>query len=142
MATKVSEHNQPIVEEFRANEGKLGGNFEGAPMLLLHTTGRKSGVEYVNPVMYQQVDEGAVAVFATKGGAPTDPDWYRNAIVNPDLSVEIGTKTLEMRAHEAEGAEREKIWTKQKRDYPAFAEYEKKTKGSREIPVIVLERVR
>lgn len=134
--------NAKIIEEFRANEGRVGGDFEGAPILLLHSTGRKSGKEYLNPTMYQQLSDDAVAVFASKGGMPTNPDWYYNVLANPDVAAEIGTETIEMKAREAAGEERRRIWEKQKKDYEGFADYEKATEGVREIPVIVLERVR
>jgi deazaflavin-dependent oxidoreductase (nitroreductase family) len=128
--------NQTIIDEFRANAGRVGGNFEGAPMLLLHTRGAKTGAERVNPMMYQ-ADGDRVAVFGSKGGAPTHPDWYYNLLANPDVKVEIGTETKAMRARVAKGDERERIWTRQKKDYPGFAEYERKTR--RQIPVIILE---
>jgi deazaflavin-dependent oxidoreductase (nitroreductase family) len=133
----MSDWNEKIIEEFRANEGKVGGNFEGAPLLLLHTTGAKSGLERVNPVMYRDLGEGRIAVFASKAGMDTHPDWYHNLVANPDVTAEIGTATRSFRAHSATVAEREPIWTKQKQDYPGFAEYE--TKTSREIPVVILE---
>ena len=134
----MSDWNEKIIEEFRANGGKVGGGFEGAPMLLLHTKGAKSGVERVNPVVYQQVGDD-VAVFASKGGAPTNPDWYHNVLANPEVTAEIGTEMVPLRARVAEGDERQRIWTKQKELMPGFAEYEQKT--SRTIPVVILERV-
>lgn len=136
MSLDRSDWNRQIVEEFRANAGRVGGPFEGAPMALIHHRGAKSGTERVNPVMYQAVD-GGYAVFASKGGAPTNPDWYYNLVANPETTVEIGTETIPVRARVAQGAERERIWEKQKRDYPGFAEYERKT--SRQIPVVILE---
>jgi deazaflavin-dependent oxidoreductase (nitroreductase family) len=128
--------NQRIIDEFRANAGRVGGNFEGAPILLLHTRGAKTGAERVSPMMYQ-ADGDRVAVFGSKGGAPTHPDWYYNLLANPDVTVEIGTETKPMKARVAEGDERERIWARQKKDYPGFAEYERNTK--RQIPVIILE---
>jgi len=133
----MSDFNTAIIEEFHANGGKVGGGFEGAPMLLLHTTGAKSGRERVNPVVYQQVGDD-IAVFASKGGAPTNPDWYRNLRANPDVTVEIGTETIPMHARVAQGDERTKIWEQQKKVMPGFAEYEGKT--DREIPVVILSR--
>ena len=133
----MSDWNKKTIEEFRANRGKVGGAFEGAPMLLLHTTGAKSGAERVNPVVYQQVGDD-VAVFASKAGAPTNPDWFHNIRANPEVSAEIGTETVPLRARVAEGEERERIWAKQKDLMPGFAEYEEKT--SRTIPVVILER--
>jgi deazaflavin-dependent oxidoreductase (nitroreductase family) len=128
--------NSKIIEEFRANDGKVGGPFEGAPLLLLHTVGAKTGQQRVNPMMYRTVPDG-YAVFASKGGAPDNPDWYHNLLAHPQVSAEIGTRTVELKARVAEGDEREKIWTAQKAAYPGFAEYEQKT--SRQIPVVILE---
>jgi deazaflavin-dependent oxidoreductase (nitroreductase family) len=134
---EVNDWNKRIIDEFRANEGKVGGPFEGAPVLLLHTKGRKSGRERVNPLVYQSIGD-AMAVFGSKGGAPTHPDWYRNVLANPDVMVEVGTETFDVGAQEATGEERDRIWSKQKQDRPPFAEYEKRT--TRQIPVILLER--
>ena len=128
--------NSKIIEEFRANEGRVGGQFEGAPLLLLHTTGAKSGQERVSPMMYQRVG-GDYAVFASKGGAPTNPDWYHNLVANPGVQAEIGTQTLPLTARVAQGEERERIWSAQKAEYPGFADYESKT--GRQIPVVILE---
>jgi deazaflavin-dependent oxidoreductase (nitroreductase family) len=136
--TEAEDWNSKIIAEFRANGGKVGGNFEGANLLLLHTVGARSGQPRVNPMMYQDIGDG-LAVFASKGGAPTNPDWYHNLRANPRVSAEIGTGTAEFTARVAEGAERERIWTAQKRDYPGFADYE--TKTDRQIPVIILEPV-
>jgi deazaflavin-dependent oxidoreductase (nitroreductase family) len=130
--------NSKIIEEFRANDGKVGGPFEGAPLLLLHTVGAKTGQQRVNPMMYQTVPDG-YAVFASKGGAPDNPDWYHNLRAHPQVSAEIGTRTVELKARVAEGAEREKVWEAQKAAYPGFADYEQKT--SREIPVVILTQV-
>jgi deazaflavin-dependent oxidoreductase (nitroreductase family) len=135
----VRSANQEIIDEFRANEGRVGGRFEGRTLLLLHHRGAKTGVERVNPVAYQRLSEDSVAVFASKGGAPTNPKWYYNVVANPDVSVEIGTETFAARAHVAEGEERERIWRRQVREWASFADYEERTEGIREIPVIVLE---
>ncbi|MCB0977190.1 MAG: nitroreductase family deazaflavin-dependent oxidoreductase [Acidimicrobiales bacterium] len=129
--------NAQIIEEFRANGGKVGGAFEGAPILLLHSTGAKSGAERINPMMYQDLGDGRVAVFASKAGADTNPDWYHNVVAHPDVSAEIGSDTRPFRATVASEADREPIWTKQKADYPGFADYEAKT--SRVIPVVILD---
>jgi deazaflavin-dependent oxidoreductase (nitroreductase family) len=134
----MSDWNAKIIDEFRANDGKVGGPFEGANVLLLHTRGAKTGRERVNPVAYQPVGD-ALAIFASKGGAPTNPDWYHNLTANPDVKVEVGTETIDAKARVLEGEEREPIWTKQKQLMPGFAEYEQKT--SRQIPVVLLERV-
>lgn len=135
----VNDWNRQIVEEFRANEGRVGGNFEGAPLLLLHSTGARSGEERINPMMYQRLGPRSVAVFASKGGAPGHPDWYFNVRAHPDASVEIGSETKAVRARVADDAERGPIWEKQKADYPGFAEYERKTE--RKIPVVILDEV-
>jgi deazaflavin-dependent oxidoreductase (nitroreductase family) len=132
----ANDWNSKIIEEFRANDGKVGGQFEGAPLLLLHTTGAKSGQERVNPMMYQQVGD-TYAVFASKGGAPTHPHWYHNLVAHPSVQAEIGTQTLPFTARVASTDEREQIWSAQKSSYPGFAEYEEKT--TRQIPVIILE---
>jgi deazaflavin-dependent oxidoreductase (nitroreductase family) len=135
MATR----NELIVDEFRANQGRVGGRYEGRTLLLLHHRGAKTGAERVNPVAYQRLSDDAVAIFASKGGAPTNPSWFHNVVAHPDVSVEIGTQTFAARAHVAEGEERERIWTKQTRDWPGFADYEERTRGLREIPVVVLD---
>jgi deazaflavin-dependent oxidoreductase (nitroreductase family) len=136
---EAEDWNSKIIAEFRANGGKVGGPFEGAPLLLLHTVGAKSGQERVTPVMYQDLGDG-VAVFASKAGAPTNPDWYHNLLASPRVSAEIGTGTVGYVARVAEGAERERIWEAQKSANPGFAEYERKT--TRQIPVVILEPAR
>lgn len=128
--------NTRIIEEFRSNDGKVGGPFAGAPLLLLHTAGAKTGQERVNPVMYRKVD-GGYAVFASKAGAPTNPDWYHNLIANPQVRAEIGTQTVPLTARVATGSEREEIWTAHKAANPGFQDYENKT--ARQIPVVILE---
>lgn len=128
--------NDKIIQEFRANHGKVGGPFEGAPLLLLHSTGARSGRERVNPVMCR-ADGDRLVVFGSKGGAPSNPDWYYNLLANPRIKVEVGTKTIEVTARVAKGEERERLWSHQKQDYPGFADYERRT--TRQIPVVVLE---
>jgi deazaflavin-dependent oxidoreductase (nitroreductase family) len=135
----MTDWNQQIIEEFHAKEGRVGGNFEGRTLLLLHHRGAKTGTERVNPVAYQRLSDDSVAIFASKGGAPTNPDWYHNLVANPDATVEIGTESFAAHARVAGGDEREAIWERQKSDWPGFAEYEEKTKGIREIPVVVLD---
>ena len=137
VAPAVNDFNRKIIEEFRANAGKVGGPFEGAPMLLLHTTGARSGAERVSPVVYQP-DDGRWVVFGSKGGAPTDPDWIHNLRATPEASIEVGTDTVPVTARMADGEERERLWTRQKELMPGFADYE--TKTTRQIPVVVLER--
>jgi deazaflavin-dependent oxidoreductase (nitroreductase family) len=135
----MADWNQQIIDEFRANDGRVGGNFEGRTLLLLHHTGAKTGTERINPLAYQRLSDDSVAIFASQGGAPTNPDWYYNLVAHPDVTVEIGTETTAAHARVAEGAERETIWEKQKADWSGFAEYEEKTEGIREIPVVVLD---
>jgi deazaflavin-dependent oxidoreductase (nitroreductase family) len=131
----MADYNQAIIDEFRGNGGRVGGPFEGAPLLLLHTIGARSGKERVNPVMYQAVGED-YAVFASKAGAPDNPAWYHNLLAHRDVTVEVGTALVPVTARVAEGDERELIWQRQKADYPGFAEYEQRT--AREIPVVIL----
>jgi deazaflavin-dependent oxidoreductase (nitroreductase family) len=129
--------NGDIVKEFRANAGVVGGYFEGKPVLLLHHTGAKSGTVRVNPLMYN-VDGDDLVIFASKAGAPSHPDWYRNLLANPKAQVEVGADTLDVNVREAKGDERDRLWDRQKAEYPQFADYEKST--DRVIPVLVLER--
>jgi deazaflavin-dependent oxidoreductase (nitroreductase family) len=131
--------NEKVVKEFRANGGKVGGMFEGAPLLLLHHAGAKSGTERINPLMYQPVGD-SFAIFASKGGAPDNPDWYHNLAAHPDTTVELGTKTVHVRARVADPDERGPIWEKQKQLAPGFAEYETNA-APRQIPVVVLDPV-
>jgi deazaflavin-dependent oxidoreductase (nitroreductase family) len=133
----VNDWNRRVVEEFRANGGKVA-QFEGRPLLLLHHKGARTGTERVNPLVYQPLGDN-FAVFGSKAGADTNPDWYHNLRANPDTTVEVGDETVKVRARVAEGEERERIWEQQKRVNPNFAEYE--TLTSRPIPVAILERV-
>jgi deazaflavin-dependent oxidoreductase (nitroreductase family) len=135
----VNQRNRPIVEEFRTHHGHVGGPFEGIPLLLLHNRGAKTGEERINPVAYQRLDGGAVAVFASYGGNPRNPDWYYNVVAHPDVEVEIADDSYPARARVARGEERTRIWEAQKAALPQFAEYERRTRGHREIPVVVLE---
>ena len=132
--------NANIIEEFRKNEGRVGGGFQGATLLLLHTEGRRTGKERVNPLAYLP-DDGRWVVFGSKGGAPADPDWVRNLAANPDVTIEVGTDTIPVRATKIlrEEPERNELYTRQVARMPGFGEYEEKTKGIRTIPVIVLE---
>jgi deazaflavin-dependent oxidoreductase (nitroreductase family) len=134
----ASDWNAKIIEEFRTKKGRVGGPFDGHPLLLLHHRGAKTGQERVNPLAYQSLDYGKWAIFGSKGGAPTDPDWIHNLKANPDVKIEVGTETFEVVARVAEGDERDEIWERQKKAMPGFAEYEKKT--DRDIPVVILER--
>ena len=132
--------NKGIIEEFRANGGKVGGQFEGAPLLILKTKGAKSGLERTNPMMYQ-ADGDRSLVFASKGGSPTHPDWYHNLVANPRAQVEVGEETFDVDAEVLTGEERDRFYAIQAERYPGFAEYEEKTDGIRTIPVIALTRV-
>ena len=129
--------NDTIIAEFRANDGKVGGQFEGAPLVLVHHTGARSGTERVTPMMYRPERDG-FAIFASKAGAPNNPAWFHNLVANPDTQIEVGTETLDVTARVTEGAERDRIWDAQKTEYPGFADYENAT--DRLIPVLVLER--
>jgi len=133
----MSDWNTKIIEEFRSHQGRVGGNFEGAPMLLLHTKGAKSGQERVNPMMYLEKD-GRLYVFASKAGAPTNPDWYHNLVAHPEVSAEIGTATVEATAWPLPEDERKVVFDHQAGLYPGFRDYE--TKTTRKIPVVELVR--
>lgn len=137
----MANRNQAIIDEFRGNEGTVGGYFEDATMLLLHTTGRRSGADHVTPVVYLP-DDGRWVVVGSKGGAPTDPDWIRNLEENPDATIEVGTDTVPVRATRIirEGPEWEVLYARQVERRPGFADYLPKTQGIRRIPVVVLER--
>jgi deazaflavin-dependent oxidoreductase (nitroreductase family) len=136
----ASEHerNQEIIDEFRANDGRVGGHFEGRTLLLLHSIGARSGAERVNPLMYLALD-GSYAVFATNSGYANHPGWYQNLRAHPSASVEVGTRAVDVTAREAGGEERARIWARQIEVAPAFAELQAKT--SRLIPVLLLEPV-
>ena len=133
MSTSPADFNSKIIDEFHANEGRVGGPFEGAPILLINHTGARTGKARTNPVMYLK-DGHRYLVFASKGGAPTNPDWYHNLKAHPDVKIEVGTETIEVRAEEITGAERDRVYKRQASLYPQFAQYQQKTK--RTIPVI------
>jgi deazaflavin-dependent oxidoreductase (nitroreductase family) len=137
-AKTMNDWNATIIDEFRANDGLVGGVFEGAPVLLLHTRGAKSGAERINPMMYLDED-GTIYVFASKAGADHHPDWYHNLVANPTVSVEAGTETFDAVATPVDRAERDRIYAIQASRFPNFAEYE--TKTTRVIPVVKLERI-
>lgn len=134
----VNEWNRKVIAEFRANDGKVGGNFEGATLLLLHTIGAKSGKERINPLMCMPDGENRYVIIASKGGAPSNPDWYYNLLANPEVSVEFGTEQFRATAAVAEEPERSELYEKVAAQYPFFAEYQRNT--SRVIPVVVLNR--
>jgi deazaflavin-dependent oxidoreductase (nitroreductase family) len=134
----MSDWNTKVIEEFRANHGEVGGMFVGAPLLLLTSTGAKSGATRVNPLMYLPLGDGRLAVFASKGGAPTHPDWFHNVKANPVVTVEVGDETYGAIASEVVGGERDELFARQAELYPQFAEYQ--ADNPRLIPVVVLER--
>ena len=133
----MSDWNSKIIEEFRTNSGKVGGPFEGAPLLLLTTTGAKSGQHRTSPVMYLP-DGDRMIIFASKAGAPTNPDWYHNLVAHPEATVEVGTETVAVKAVVTSGEERDRLYAKQAKLNPGFADYQ--TKTTRQIPVVALER--
>jgi deazaflavin-dependent oxidoreductase (nitroreductase family) len=135
MSTSMNDFNKNVIEEFRANGGVVGGPFDGMTLLLLHHTGAKSGAARINPLAYMD-DDGRYAVFASKGGAPTNPDWYHNLKANPNVRIEVGDDTFDAVASEATGEERDRLYDAQKARVSSFADYEQKT--DRLIPVIVL----
>jgi deazaflavin-dependent oxidoreductase (nitroreductase family) len=135
MSTSPADFNAQIIDEFHANAGRVGGMFEGTPLLLLHHTGAKSGKSRINPLVYQS-DGGRYVVFASKAGAPTNPDWYHNLKAHPAVTIEVGTETIDAVASEATDEERERLYRTQAERTPQFAEYQKQT--DRVIPVIVL----
>ncbi len=132
-----NDFNQQVITEFRANDGKVGGPFAGSPMLLLTTTGTRSGQSRTTPLVYT-TDGDRIVIIASKAGAPTNPDWYHNLVANPMATVEVGVEKFQARAKVAEDAERERLYNRQAEQMPGFAEYQKKT--TRQIPVVVLER--
>jgi deazaflavin-dependent oxidoreductase (nitroreductase family) len=134
--------NEGIIDEFRANEGRVGGRFEGAPLTLVHHRGRASGREYVSPTMYlaDEGDPATMYVFASKAGAPTNPDWYHNLVFAGRAQVEVGTDTYDVTVNELAGEERDRVFEEQARRYPGFAEYAEKAAGVRTIPVLALRR--
>jgi deazaflavin-dependent oxidoreductase (nitroreductase family) len=135
--TTANDFNQRIIDEFRANAGTVGPPFAGAPMLLLHTTGAKSGARRINPLVYLP-DGDRFIIFASKGGAPTNPDWYHNLVAHPETTIEVGQETIPVNAVVITGEERDRLYAKQASLRPAFGEYQEKT--TRRIPVVALER--
>ena len=135
MSTSPNDFNARIIDEFRANEGRVGGVFEGSTLLLLHHVGARSGTDRVNPLAYDR-DGDRYVIFASKAGAPSNPDWYHNLKAHPNVSIEVGTDTIDVVADEAVGEERDRLFRRQTERSPGFAEYQAKT--DRLIPVIVL----
>jgi deazaflavin-dependent oxidoreductase (nitroreductase family) len=132
----MNDFNQSIIDEFRANHGKVGGQFDGAPMLLLTTTGAKSGQARTAPVVYLP-DGDRYLVFASKAGAPTNPDWYHNLVANPTVSVEVGSDRFDATAVVLTGDERDRFYAQQAERMPGFQQYQENT--TRVIPVVALE---
>lgn len=136
-ARALNDRNAAIIDEFRTNGGKVGGSFEGAPVLLLHTTGARSGTERVNPMMYLEQSE-RIFVFASKAGADTHPDWYHNLVANPRVEVELGTQRFDATAVVLDDEHRDEVYAEQVSRYPGFGDYQNKT--TRIIPVVELVR--
>ena len=136
--TIISEWNQAIVEEFRANGGNVGGRFTDRTLLLLHTIGRESGVERINPLAYVQ-DGDKYVIIASKGGSDAHPDWYYNLTANPDVTIEVGTDTFRVHAEIAQEPGRTRLYDKMIEMMPAFADY--RQKAARVIPVFILKKV-
>lgn len=134
----LNDFNQKVISEFRANQGKVGGRYADRPLLLLTTTGAKSGKTYTNPLAYTK-DGDRLVVIASVGGAPKNPSWYHNLVANSEVTVEVGSERFQAKATVATGEERQRLYDRQAEEMPAFAEYQKKTK--RQIPVIVLTRM-
>jgi deazaflavin-dependent oxidoreductase (nitroreductase family) len=137
--SEADERNKKIIDEFRANEGRVGGRFEGRTLLLLHTKGAKSKQERINPVAYVK-DGDRFVVIASKGGAPTHPSWYYNVVANPELTIEVGTEIFQAHAAVAEEPDRTRLYNKMVEMMPGFDDYRQKT--TRVIPVIVLTPVK
>jgi deazaflavin-dependent oxidoreductase (nitroreductase family) len=135
MSTSAQDFNAQVIEEFRANEGRVGDMFEHMPLVLVHHIGAKSGASRINPLAYMQ-DGGRYVVFASKGGAPTNPDWYHNLMAHPETTIEVGSETIPVLASEAQGEERERLFGVMAGRSPQFQEYAEK--AGRPIPVIVL----
>jgi deazaflavin-dependent oxidoreductase (nitroreductase family) len=138
--SSINDFNQTIIEEFRANKGVVGGGFAGAPVVLLHTTGAKSGSARVNPLVALPRDDGTLYVFASANGAPKHPDWYHNLVAHPQVQVESGGETFRATATPVTGEERDRVYAEQAATTPGFADYEAKTAGHRVIPVVRLTR--
>jgi deazaflavin-dependent oxidoreductase (nitroreductase family) len=136
--SELNELNQKVISEFRANQGKVGGRYANTPVLLLTTTGAKSGKTYTNPLAYTK-DGDRLVVIASFGGAPKNPSWYHNLVANPKVTVEVGSERFQAKAAVATGEERQRLFDRQAEQMPNFAEYQKKT--TRQLPVIVLTRI-
>jgi deazaflavin-dependent oxidoreductase (nitroreductase family) len=135
----MSDWNDKVIEEFRANSGRVGGYFEGAPMILIHHVGARSGVERVTPLVHFPEDDDHTVIVASAGGAPTHPAWYHNLKANPKIDVEVGTETYTVVADEITGPERDEVWERVVTERPGFRDYQEKT--DRVIPLVRLTRV-
>jgi deazaflavin-dependent oxidoreductase (nitroreductase family) len=136
--SEMNDFNQGIIEEFRANSGVVGGPFAGSPVVLISTTGAKSGDPRTNPLVCLPEDNGTIYIFGSAGGGPKNPDWYYNLLTHPEVGVEIGTEQFAATATPVTGTERDAVYARQAEAFPAFADYEKQT--TRTIPVIALNR--
>ncbi len=139
MSDPMAEFNKKVIEEFRANGGRVGGPFAGMPMLLLTHTGAKSGKTYTNPLVFSK-DGDRIVIIASKGGAPNNPDWYHNLVAHPEVTLEIGNERFKAKAVVTRGDERERLFNAQASQMAQFNEYRKAT--TRQIPVIAFERVK
>ena len=139
MADPMAEFNKKVIEEFHANGGKVGGQFAGAPMIIITHKGAKSGTTYTSPLVYSK-DGDRYVIIASKAGAPKNPSWYHNLVAHPEVTVEIGAEKFKARAKEVKGEERDRLFAAQAKMMPQFNDYAKKT--SRKIPVMVLERAK
>jgi deazaflavin-dependent oxidoreductase (nitroreductase family) len=140
--SEASSWNQQVIDEFRANEGRVGGGFTDAPMILVHHVGRKSGKEYVTPLVYlaKEGDDASVYIFASKAGAPAHPDWYHNLIEAGQTTIEVGASTHPVTVTELSGDERDRVYAEQVQRMPGFGDYATKAAGIRTIPVLELTR--
>jgi deazaflavin-dependent oxidoreductase (nitroreductase family) len=134
--------NQQVIAEFRANEGRVGGGFKGAPMVLVHHVGRTSGKEYVTPLVYlpKEGDGDSIYIFASKAGAPAHPDWYHNLVASGQATIEVGASTYPVTITELSGQERDRVYAEQVRRMPGFGDYQAKAADARLIPVLELTR--
>ncbi|MCE2487618.1 MAG: nitroreductase family deazaflavin-dependent oxidoreductase [Desulfurellaceae bacterium] len=136
--SELNEYNKQVITEFRANEGKVGGQMENMPVILLTMTGAKSGRTITKPLVYT-TDGERVVVIASFAGAPHHPGWYHNLVANPEVTLEIGTERFRARAEVTSGEERQRLFDAQAAQMPIFHDYQKKT--SRQIPVVVFNRI-
>jgi deazaflavin-dependent oxidoreductase (nitroreductase family) len=139
MANLASDYNTEIIREFRANQGRVGGPWEGFSLILIHHVGARSGIERITPLACSPLREGSLAIWAANGGSPTHPNWYHNLRAHPEVTVEVGTEAFTVLAHELDDAARAGLWPELIAKYPGLGETQAKT--TRQIPVFVLTRV-